>query len=399
MLHPVRETTDSRVVIFIHGVNGHWKQTWLNSRTGFFWPEELSKATGYSTYSLQYDANTNWYGTTMSLQERAASVLDYLQLTPALAGKDLAIVSHSFGGLVSKQIVRRAHDIGGRYERWLRQLGGILFVGTPHGGSSLATYLSLLGSITGATVTVENLRHAEPLLIDLNLWFRNFEDAPRCGVVYEKRSTKVGWFRSATVVDALSSDPGIKGVQPIPVDADHFELCRPGSRGAAQFLAAEDFLRETFAVPARLSRLPRQVAAVCYRSGSNGPEFILVRTTGERRTFPKGGIEPQQPLSESAAAEALQEGGVRGVIESEPFTHYLHAKQEWSDDPRDIKEYCVTAFLLNVTDAAAARPEKNRDPIWVSPEDARLRLSEGRHPEYQAELRRVVDEAVARLAR
>jgi 8-oxo-dGTP pyrophosphatase MutT (NUDIX family) len=395
-IHRVAVTDDSHAVIFIHGVNGHWDATWRNPKTRLFWPEEMSRATGYSTFSIQYDANTSWNGTTMPLQERAASILEYLHTEPELANKDLAIVSHSFGGLVAKQMVRHARD-NGRYSTLLRRLAAIVFAGTPHGGSALGTYLYRLRWATGATVTAENLRQAEPQLMDLNSWYRNFEDAPRSRVLYETRRTRVGRMRWATVVDRQSSDPGLKGVVVTAVDADHLELSRPSTRDAAQFRATDDFLREVFYVPAALSRLPRQAAAVCYRADAAGLQFLLVKTTGGRWTFPKGGIEKDLSPSQSAAGEAIEEGGVRGIIDPEPLTHYLHAKQEWSRDPRKIQEFCVSAFLLKVTEPNAGEPEEKRDPIWVSPEVAKQRLSERRDSDYELELRRVIDAAVARI--
>jgi 8-oxo-dGTP pyrophosphatase MutT (NUDIX family) len=41
----------------------------------------------------------------------------------------------------------------------------------------------------------------------------------------------------------------------------------------------------------RRLRGSEQVAAVCYRLGKRGIEFLLVRTRGRRWTFPKGSIE------------------------------------------------------------------------------------------------------------
>ena len=60
---------------------------------------------------------------------------------------------------------------------------------------------------------------------------------------------------------------------------------------------------------ARLVRLFRehrqhdreQVAAVCYRFGERGLEFLLVQTRGGRWTFPKGGAEPGLTHAQAAA--------------------------------------------------------------------------------------------------
>src|SRR5512135_46693 len=70
-----------------------------------------------------------------------------------------------------------------------------------------------------------------------------------------------------------------------------------------------------------------QVAAVCYRVGRKGVEFLLVETRGGRWTFPKGGAEPGLTHAQSAALEAFEEAGVHGRIEETAFTQYVRPKR------------------------------------------------------------------------
>jgi 8-oxo-dGTP pyrophosphatase MutT (NUDIX family) len=135
-----------------------------------------------------------------------------------------------------------------------------------------------------------------------------------------------------------------------------------------------------------------QVAAVCYRIGRSGIEFLLVQTRNGRWTFPKGGAEPGLTHAQAAAVEAFEEAGVHGRIEQVAFAQYTRGKQ------RGSAGVLVHAYLCEV--ARLVQPqESNRVPTWFSPYKARRRLRENRAPAAGAELAHVVDRAVARIRR
>ena len=141
----------------------------------------------------------------------------------------------------------------------------------------------------------------------------------------------------------------------------------------------------------RLSRLRKlreckQVAAVCYRVGSRGIEFLLVQTRGGRWTFPKGGAEPGLTLAQTAALEAFEEAGVHGRIEEVSFTRYLR------------RELAISAYLCEVLRLGPTQ-ESKRNRTWYSAEKAKRRLREGRSSGDGAEFARVVDQAVNRVRR
>ena len=168
----------------------------------------------------------------------------------------------------------------------------------------------------------------------------------------------------------------------------------------------------------------QQVAAVCYRTGTRGIEFLLVRTRGGRWIFPKGGVEPGLTQAQSAALEAFEEAGVHGRIEEMPFARYrlLNAARE-SDKERDKEKEksirknsihkslkksrdaarsaegeTVTAHLCEVSHLEAPQ-EAYRTPTWFSAEKAKRRLLENRDDDFGTELTRIVDRAVARIRR
>ena len=156
----------------------------------------------------------------------------------------------------------------------------------------------------------------------------------------------------------------------------------------------------------RLSQLRRlreceQVAAVCYRMGSEGVEFLLVRTRGSRRwTFPKGSTEAGLTHAQAAALEAFEEAGVHGRIEEASFARYVRRKGDGrkSRRAREEREIAVNAHLCEVSRLSPPQ-EANRDRTWFSAQDARRRLREGREAREGASFARVVDKAIARIER
>ncbi len=139
------------------------------------------------------------------------------------------------------------------------------------------------------------------------------------------------------------------------------------------------------------------MAAVCYRVGGSGVEFLLVRTRSGRWTFPKGGLEPGMTHAQTAALEAFEEAGVHGRMEEASFARYIRRKRGGNGHSA-AAEVAVNAHLCEVLRLDPPQ-EANRNPTWFSAGQAKRRLQEDRAPDYGAEFARVVDRAVARIQR
>lgn len=143
--------------------------------------------------------------------------------------------------------------------------------------------------------------------------------------------------------------------------------------------------------------LPLQVAAVCYRRRGQAVEFLLVNTNGGGKwTFPKGDPDPSMSHSQAAEREAWEEAGVRGTIEPRHFHLYLHSKGVFWKTP-GVREFVVKAFLLEVEQAAQPN-EPERNPTWLTPEEAKKILAKGREVKYARELQAVIDRALEQIA-
>ncbi|HEY8381951.1 MAG TPA: NUDIX hydrolase [Microvirga sp.] len=119
----------------------------------------------------------------------------------------------------------------------------------------------------------------------------------------------------------------------------------------------------------------RQVAALPFRVGADGRVEILLVTSREtgRWIVPKGWPMKGKTAFESAAQEAYEEAGVKGLIGDVPLGQYTYWKRK-----ADHFLFCtVDVFALHVTAQLDTWREKGqRQSGWFSVEDAASRVLE-----------------------
>jgi hypothetical protein len=169
----------------------------------------------------------------MNLYERAKYSLELLA-SYGFGERPLIFVCHSLGGLLVKQLLRTATESS---EEACRRIAdrcvGVLFLATPHSGSSLA---NLLEAFSGCFSSrhVEQLKKDSSELEELNASFRVFCHQRELHVTVYYEMYKTG--NLAIVVDKESADPGVNGAMPIPVEATHTSICLPEDRNSLIYL-------------------------------------------------------------------------------------------------------------------------------------------------------------------
>jgi pimeloyl-ACP methyl ester carboxylesterase len=220
-------------ILFLHGLGGDQKLTWTG-KADAFWPGWLAEMfPDIAVFSLGYEASpSGWLGPTMPISDRATQLLALLEARHLL-GTPMIFVVHSLGGLVVKEMIRIAETYQNKaWENVARETLGVVFLATPHTGSSVAGYLGALGTLLRLSVSVRELEANAAPLRALNLWYRNNVRrlAIQTRVFYESQQTN-----GVRVVDEASADPGIEGVIPIPVDANHISICKLDARDTLVF--------------------------------------------------------------------------------------------------------------------------------------------------------------------
>ena len=232
-------------VIFVHGLGGHAYDTWRRATDNdTFWPLWLAKdAEGISVYTLAYEGPpSNWLGTSMPLQDRAVNVFEVLLGEPRLQTGPITFICHSLGGLIIKQILLDLHQQKERRPEaadLLERVTQVVFAATPHTGSRQGTLLDRLRFLAWPSSIARTLVANDRTLRSINVAYRGLAGERRLQhrVFYETQGTPAG-----VIVDEASSDPGLPGDPPVPVDANHITIVKPLDRSSVIYARTRDFI-------------------------------------------------------------------------------------------------------------------------------------------------------------
>lgn len=232
------ETNNSNIV-FIHGLGGDPVSTWTNE-LDIFWPRwVVEKEKDCGVYSLGYPtARFNKVQYNLDLYEVSKACINLLE-TAEMFKKPLALVAHSLGGLLVKQMLQTAQH----FEHWkelVKAINKVIFFATPHNGSGLASALNYVFPRLTSN-NIDTLIKNSPRLIELNDSFRSIGKQNKISVdsFYETKFTR-GLF----VVSRSSADPNFPSCIPIPaVGCNHLDIIRPKNKESQVYIALEFSLK------------------------------------------------------------------------------------------------------------------------------------------------------------
>jgi protein SERAC1 len=280
-------------VIFVHGLGGDATQTW--SATGEpadFWPRWLAQELPTANiWSAGYDSSpltSASSGGGLSLQIRSSSLLDYF-LSNKIGQRPLIFVTHSLGGLLVKQILRKCADsLKPECKALLVTTRAVVFCATPHQGTKLASSICSILSVVASTHVKELVENAENLL-DLNEWFRNWcvVSGAKVNAYHETKKTKGLW-----IVDAATANPNVSGCDPVGIDADHISISKPLTHDAPLYVSVKSLISsilEVNSVTLKPSALSGTETVMPYSGGR------LLTPSGVAQLDPLGATH-QQPV-------------------------------------------------------------------------------------------------------
>lgn len=284
MVQLVKITSDNleprSIAIFLHGLGGDLYGTWrLGDDPKSFWPRWLGEdIESVAVYLLGYEAPiSRWRGVAMHLPDRAMNLLARLLSERELQHGKIILIGHSLGGLVIKQLMRTAnseaqHRI--KAAEFVTRIEKVVFLATPHAGSGLATLGDRLRFLVRPSAATACLVRNDPHLRDLNNWYRNWAHAngiPHLILTETKPMRVLGM-----VVKPDSSDLGLPGSTPVPVDADHWTVCKPANRTSDIYVNVRAFIERAIEPTSAPGALPR----------SRFDSFAAQRDALQARTFP-----------------------------------------------------------------------------------------------------------------
>jgi pimeloyl-ACP methyl ester carboxylesterase len=124
-------------IVFVHGVTGDSIATWTNEATKAYWPSLVADDpafNGASVYVFQYPSPI--VGRAHSINELAEVMRRRLQADGVVEHKEIVLVSHSMGGLVTRAFLLKYRD-------YAAQVRFAYFLATPTEGSPYAALVSL----------------------------------------------------------------------------------------------------------------------------------------------------------------------------------------------------------------------------------------------------------------
>src|SRR3954454_5426609 len=104
-LHPIdTHRLDAKGdVVFVHGLHGGWRTTWLHE-TGGCWPEWLASDLPINVWSLEYEASpSRWLGQSLAKEHRDNILLTEFEAY-GIGERPFILVAHSMGGLAIKEL-------------------------------------------------------------------------------------------------------------------------------------------------------------------------------------------------------------------------------------------------------------------------------------------------------
>lgn len=110
-------------------------------------------------------------------------------------------------------------------------------------------------------------------------------------------------------------------------------------------------------------RFVDQAGAIPYRVRDGVIEVCIVTARSGGWTVPKGGIDPGHTPQQMAGVEALEEAGVIGEVEDEPFGEYEYSRGD--------KHMRVELYPMLVDRVLERWDEMDsRDREWLAPDEA-----------------------------
>ncbi|KAJ9205722.1 hypothetical protein DTO207G8_3272 [Paecilomyces variotii] len=289
-------------IVFVHGLNGHPKDTWTSRNTDVFWPGDLLPEIlePYRVRILTYGYNANvtafTEGTSKDRIHHHAETLGAdLSANRNLRGASenpIIFVCHSLGGLIVKRALIYCRSVANEKLEHLRSIYvstyGILFLGTPHEGSDIAKWGLLLQNICSAVLPkrfmdsspqlIKALKSDSETLQNISRLFVDIQPRFRIYFFHETKPTDLKGTREL-IVDERSAAPNFDGVERMGIEADHSHMCKFDDEDAPGYEAVADAL---------------------IRYARDAPAFIANRWVQEKREL---------MLARKARADEIYNGG------------------------------------------------------------------------------------------
>ncbi|KAM0222632.1 hypothetical protein ACHAQD_004232 [Fusarium lateritium] len=246
-------------IVLVHGLNGVPDKTWT-AKNGTFWPLDLLPLAlrGVQANIMVYGYNADVYSKkndrTASdnfIHQHAQSLVTNVTIHRRSEGtfkNPIIWVCHSLGGILVKRALLYSSDVREPHLEDLRSIFvstfGLVFLGTPHVGSTAATWGLVLQAMSDAvipkrffdseSVLLKTLKKDNETLANINSHFLDIYQRFEIHMVRENQKTDIKGHK-IIIVDANSAGPPLPGVTYYGIEATHSNMCKFDSMSSPGF--------------------------------------------------------------------------------------------------------------------------------------------------------------------
>ncbi|KAH6950863.1 ankyrin repeat protein [Fusarium avenaceum] len=263
-------------IVAIHGLNGHYSKTWTDKRTGVNWLQDLMPCKSARVLSFSYNSTVKYSKSDANIYDFADQLLEGLNASRQSEEEQrrpVIFICHSLGGIVFKQAFIRAHEVE-RYHSLQRLIFGVIFLGTPHRGSDLASWGSMLSSVLkmgtlGTSTNTQLLKDLETNSRDLDRISKSFIARSKGLKIYSFYETEKLDMMKNLVVSRDSAVLGIPNESVIPMDANHRTICRFTRHDEPRFNPVRSILTELERLASKTPKKEEQNMFIAQLSSTN----------------------------------------------------------------------------------------------------------------------------------
>lgn len=303
-------------VVFVHGLGSDTGKTWKPLESDGFWPDWLAaEGLNCSVWDLSYPTSKlQWLDKSEKLfVSELGGVAMELAVLEGLGTKPIVWITHSLGGLIVKHGLVAAASYGGaERQKVVEASRSVVFLGTPHQGSAIATIAQKLRWLAKPSRTTLNLIKNNHELIELNKSFAGFavQHDIRVKAFYETEPIGAGFY----VVDRNSADPHVPGASVTAVPGtDHSQISQPSGRKSIVFKACTREIRESSEVSAAES--PKRLQQWAANSDSHNESGIRRFLEGAQ---PRRGVVSDHLVPQRSQVDEAVQAVVDAQANSQP---------------------------------------------------------------------------------